>query len=547
MNILIVLGGPLNANLTCGEWLESRLLKAIQVYEQKKRCFGIDPLILVSGGRPNVNGITESDVMNLFLIDHKIPSDCIKRERTSRNTIENAYCSKEFLANYLLETQSTATTLLKITVITSDFHIPRTSLIFQKVFGNGIENGNEIEFEFIGSKTNNYPIEEESHLAECLSSLALYSRRYPTGIIERTPKIFFQIVQDGWMKGIYDWIITDRSCIDYRDDEGSSPLHYAVRSDKVDIIRVFLQAGCDLNVTNNYGETPLHIAASSLSVLSALLLVLSGGNLLARTRNEISLTPYDVIISSKEFNEKLQPKISSLLMLLKPRQNQNEQKTIYLINHSQSWGDLLKDQTFGAIDVHLSTNGITLAKEFGKLLNTKIQPELVQDKTPKCILDLINPSLIISSPLTRAIQTYEQTIFSFTKEHTMTTRTLIHPWITEKLSSTFDIGRNRDLLSQQFPVFDFSQLSDSWWYCQVSQEPSLLSFNQPLNIIPEPNFEFEKRIKDLKKLLLSQKDQSIVIFGHPKSLEELMRTFDVIVKEEYTWCNLKTQIIDVSF
>ena len=46
----------------------------------------------------------------------------------------------------------------------------------------------------------------------------------------------------------------------FNDYMGNAPLHDAVLHDRVDVVRVLLGAGADVNATNNAGKTPLHLA-----------------------------------------------------------------------------------------------------------------------------------------------------------------------------------------------------------------------------------------------------------------------------------------------
>jgi len=43
--------------------------------------------------------------------------------------------------------------------------------------------------------------------------------------------------------------------------ENNSALHYAVASGNVDIIKLLLDEGMSVNLTDTYGRTPLHISA----------------------------------------------------------------------------------------------------------------------------------------------------------------------------------------------------------------------------------------------------------------------------------------------
>lgn len=102
----------------------------------------------------------------------------------------------------------------------------------------------------------------------------------------RTPLHYAAI--DGPDDQINAWTETDpariaelhRASVDYRlantrhlvdsgadvnaaDDDGFTPLHFAVNADSVEIVRYLLDSGADLERANNKGETPLNVAVGN--------------------------------------------------------------------------------------------------------------------------------------------------------------------------------------------------------------------------------------------------------------------------------------------
>ena len=56
-----------------------------------------------------------------------------------------------------------------------------------------------------------------------------------------------------------------------KDRDGNTPLHYSCKYNCTDIVKYLVDCGCDQNITNNLGESPLHIASySSLEVTKLL-------------------------------------------------------------------------------------------------------------------------------------------------------------------------------------------------------------------------------------------------------------------------------------
>ncbi|RYX82549.1 ankyrin repeat domain-containing protein [bacterium] len=56
-------------------------------------------------------------------------------------------------------------------------------------------------------------------------------------------------------------LILAKADLKRRDELGQTPLFGAVRTGKIDVVRLLLERGAEINTQNVYGETPLHIAA----------------------------------------------------------------------------------------------------------------------------------------------------------------------------------------------------------------------------------------------------------------------------------------------
>src|SRR5678815_5072830 len=61
--------------------------------------------------------------------------------------------------------------------------------------------------------------------------------------------------------------------IDARAVDGTTALHWAVRADRLDTVRVLLESGADASAADRYGITPLYLAAENgnAAVMAALL------------------------------------------------------------------------------------------------------------------------------------------------------------------------------------------------------------------------------------------------------------------------------------
>jgi uncharacterized SAM-binding protein YcdF (DUF218 family) len=123
MSILIVLGGPINDNLTPGIWLTSRLEKTIEMYTILKPTY-----IIVTGGDTINLGKPEAYIMKEYLVKKGLPSDKIYCEIESINTIENGEFTYQMLSHIPKST--------KIYVLTSEFHSNRAEIIFNHYYKN---------------------------------------------------------------------------------------------------------------------------------------------------------------------------------------------------------------------------------------------------------------------------------------------------------------------------------------------------------------------------------------------------------------------------
>jgi len=131
----VILGFKLKKKNKIPSVLKSRLNVAIRLYKK-----GLFEKFVVVGGMTNKNlDITEAEAMKRYLIRKGIHSRNILKEETSLDTIGNAFFLKQKILNPRM--------WKNLIVITSDFHLERTRIIFGKIFGKGYK------MKFIGSKS----------------------------------------------------------------------------------------------------------------------------------------------------------------------------------------------------------------------------------------------------------------------------------------------------------------------------------------------------------------------------------------------------------
>eukprot|EP01130_Rhizamoeba_saxonica_P005995 TRINITY_DN2373_c2_g1_i2.p1 TRINITY_DN2373_c2_g1~~TRINITY_DN2373_c2_g1_i2.p1 ORF type:complete len:755 (-),score=143.98 TRINITY_DN2373_c2_g1_i2:982-3060(-) len=79
-------------------------------------------------------------------------------------------------------------------------------------------------------------------------------------------------VKDNDLRAVYQLIV--QGCnLDTTDELGNTALHYSCNNDNHQITKLLILNGVDVNVCNNEGNTPLHISAMKNSIMCAVLLV----------------------------------------------------------------------------------------------------------------------------------------------------------------------------------------------------------------------------------------------------------------------------------
>ena len=80
--------------------------------------------------------------------------------------------------------------------------------------------------------------------------------------------------------------------LNIKDNFGNTPLHLSIISDNMNSIKILTLKGADVNIKNNEGNTPLHIAARFGNVDTAKILLKSGADV--NSKNNDGLTPLHV-------------------------------------------------------------------------------------------------------------------------------------------------------------------------------------------------------------------------------------------------------------
>jgi broad specificity phosphatase PhoE len=115
------------------------------------------------------------------------------------------------------------------------------------------------------------------------------------------------------------------------------------------------------------------------------------------------------------------------------------------------------------------------------------------------LTSLSKPDIILSSPLTRALQT---AVGLFGDRDIPITVSALHR---EQLECSCDVGRSPNALAAEFPHLRFDHLEDPWWYDGDKDENG---------ISVEPLGDFFERVSRFASWVQSQRGKTVVVVGH---------------------------------
>jgi glucosyl-3-phosphoglycerate phosphatase len=158
-------------------------------------------------------------------------------------------------------------------------------------------------------------------------------------------------------------------------------------------------------------------------------------------------------------------------------------KAVYLVRHAQSTFNEIFERT--SIDPYHFDARLT-QEGFGQIESARPQ------------IRALSPDLIVTSPLTRALQT---TIGIFENNCPV----LVEPLLTEQLSNSCDVGRSPADLAEEFPSLGFSHLSDRWWYDGPKDHRGI-----PVELLEQ----LGGRISEFLRWLDTRSEEHIILVGH---------------------------------
>lgn len=138
-DVIIILGGGLEPDGSLPKIPKLRVEKGVELFKE-----GVAPKIIVSGYQGFWLETTpiksEAQAMKEYAMSLGIPEEAIIEEEDSKDTVGNAY----FCRLNIIDPNNWK----KIVVVTSEYHIPRTKYVFEKVMGADYE----IEFVSVDSQ-----------------------------------------------------------------------------------------------------------------------------------------------------------------------------------------------------------------------------------------------------------------------------------------------------------------------------------------------------------------------------------------------------------
>jgi broad specificity phosphatase PhoE len=127
---------------------------------------------------------------------------------------------------------------------------------------------------------------------------------------------------------------------------------------------------------------------------------------------------------------------------------------------------------------------------------------LAQVRQARAALQDIPFELVVTSPLTRAIQTTAG-LFA---DHPAQPEILVEALHRECQESSCDVGRAASALAAEFPEMRVDHLPETWWYAEGAPDPRGFHI--------EPRSLFDGRVAAFRDWLAARPERTIAVVGH---------------------------------
>jgi len=131
---------------------------------------------------------------------------------------------------------------------------------------------------------------------EALEEIASIVDSFPSGKDDFISRHWITNAIDCGTKEVVAWMLSKKVPVVFRDEEGFTVLHSAIdreKPDRIEVIRMLLDAGADINARGINDYTPAHHAATRNDVEALRLLIEGGADLSIRTRIDEYATPLE--------------------------------------------------------------------------------------------------------------------------------------------------------------------------------------------------------------------------------------------------------------
>lgn len=91
-----------------------------------------------------------------------------------------------------------------------------------------------------------------------------------------------EVVRTGDVQTVNKLLVSNRSVVNVKNELGSTPLHIAASNSAPDIVQLLIDQGAAINARDNRGATPLHIAAFTGHKANLELLIAKGADVHAK-------------------------------------------------------------------------------------------------------------------------------------------------------------------------------------------------------------------------------------------------------------------------
>jgi glucosyl-3-phosphoglycerate phosphatase len=193
-------------------------------------------------------------------------------------------------------------------------------------------------------------------------------------------------------------------------------------------------------------------------------------------------------------------------------------KTVHLVRHGESTHNA---QVYAALGVDTNDE---------RYVDAKLTPRGAAQADALAIrVRDIAPQLVVSSPLTRAIDTSLRACALLPAPRP---RYVVRAECTERLAYACDIGSSVSILENAFPQLDFGHVQprNAWWWTPEKLElPTTNSSLELLRRSPpgsragiEPIEMITRRVNAFRSWLIAQPESDVMVFGHGAYLRRFM-------------------------